>query len=110
MSYIERETAENAIAAIMPTMNRPDGCGENDHLIFATQEMCVDAIQTIHNLPSTDVVPVRHGEWLTDENRDRTWCSVCNVNCGVNYAQAIEEMNYCPNCGARMDGDSNAGI
>lgn len=64
-----------------------------------------DIVDTItEETPAADVEPVKRGEWLTDENRDRTWCSVCNVNCGVNYDQAIEEMNYCPNCGSKMKG------
>lgn len=96
--YIEREAAENAIAAIMPTMSSPDGRGENDHLIFAAQEMCVDAIQTINNLPAADVAPVRHGEWIADDyayNR----CSAC----GWEWDDREYVTPYCPNCGAKMD-------
>lgn len=115
MSYIERETAENAIAAIMPTMNRPDGCGENDHLIFAAQEMCVDAIQTIHNLPSTDVVPVRHGrreECDYVEPCIHGFGTIRHANAGLKCTNCVNVFkkellwkdNYCPNCGAKMKG------
>lgn len=44
-----------------------------------------------------DVAEVRHGEWIpVDEKRDAFDCSECD-------AMASRMMNYCPNCGARMD-------
>lgn len=51
---------------------------------------------------------VKHGKWL--DNGERTIggsiapfaisCSVCGSSQGTTW------MNYCPHCGARMDGDS----
>lgn len=44
-----------------------------------------------------DVAEVRHGEWIpVDEKRDAFDCSECD-------AMVSRMMNYCPNCGARMD-------
>ena len=63
-----------------------------------------DICHHVKSLTAADVVEVKHGRWLTDKDRDRTWCSVCNVNCGFNYDAAIEELNFCSNCGAKMDG------
>lgn len=53
-------------------------------------------------IPAADVVPVRHGRWLikTVRGDKRTVCSECLIETGTCY-----EDNYCPNCGARMDGD-----
>lgn len=91
--YIEREKAISVLCHLFTPNKSP-----------AQRKMLRTAGVGIQCIPAADVEPVKRGEWLTDENRDRTWCSVCNVNCGVNYDQAIEEMNYCPNCGAKMKG------
>ena len=47
-------------------------------------------------IPAADVAPVRHGKWL----EHRTWakCSECEYLIGF-------ETTYCPNCGARKDGN-----
>ena len=61
----------------------------------------IDAI--VDNEPTVDAVPVRHGKWVDDSNGiEGAWnyCSVCGE-------QAIDLYDYCPNCGARMDGDGN---
>ena len=79
-----------------------------------------------------DVSPVRHGRWLLQANNERTnyrWnvtaeCSECcdegkeiwagffpNVpdwlarDVALESAKSVKLSNYCPNCGARMDGD-----
>ena len=55
--------------------------------------------------PTLDAVPVRHGKWLP-ENRtmDAYWvCSCCGFPSEAHGAFKIYK--YCPNCGARMDGN-----
>ena len=66
----------------------------------------------IENFPITDVVPVVHGRWeLEHETYGKMRCSVCkkealiekaigDVGVITNYVDS----NYCPNCGAKMDG------
>ena len=49
-------------------------------------------------------LPVRHGKWIRDEFGTR--CGACGL-----YAQRDKfgkpwESQYCPNCGAKMDGES----
>ena len=51
----------------------------------------------IDSVPAADVAPVRHGRWI-----NHGWSTVCS-ECGEDYAFA--KRNYCPNCGAKMDGD-----
>ena len=54
----------------------------------------------VQKMPTVDAVPVRHGKWVDDSNGiEGAWnyCSVCGE-------QAIDLYDYCPNCGARMDG------
>ena len=55
--------------------------------------------RVIKSMPTID--PVKHGRWNggADEDQDEVYiCSECGE---VLYWKA----NYCPNCGARMDGD-----
>ena len=55
----------------------------------------------IHNTQTADVVEVKHGSWkyLYDGNYK---CSECGSWWCCTDSQ-IDEMNYCPNCGAKMD-------
>ena len=56
----------------------------------------------ISELPAADVAEVVHGEWETNSDRpDSLICSVCK--CGFDMWKH-DPHNYCPNCGARMDG------
>ena len=58
--------------------------------------------ELLEDSPTADVVEVRHGYW--DINRN---CSVC----GVYKFEGLDadiwadwDIDYCPNCGAKMDG------
>ena len=56
----------------------------------------------INNIPSADVAPVRHGKWMLKQGVfGAVYCSVCG------YELRMNDTNYCTNCGAKMDGDSN---
>lgn len=62
---------------------------------------------SIESAPAVDAEPIRHGYWYFlqyDVNpKIGNWhCSVCN-----NIPKSLEKENYCPNCGAKMDGDWN---
>ena len=60
-------------------------------------------ISEIEAQPTVDAVPVVHGKWLNNTERTLPFksfrCSVCGglFDC---------DWNYCPNCGAKMDGES----
>ncbi len=57
----------------------------------------------IDSVPAADVVEVRHGRWLpVDDNMDAFDCSECE-------AMVSKRMNYCPSCGAKMDGGQDDG-
>lgn len=62
----------------------------------------------ISQTPAADVVEVRHGRWMTtDAYPHHLYCSVCYKTYAKN-AKWVNELdlptNYCPNCGAQMDG------
>ena len=54
--------------------------------------------------PTLDVAPMVHEEWK--EWDEDTWsCSVCGEPWTLTEGTPKDNgMNYCPNCGARMDG------
>ena len=62
-----------------------------------------DALCVVEDAPTVDAVEVVHGRWvqrlLTGKHGSAT-CSECNTTWDA-------ESNYCPNCGAKMDGDKN---
>ena len=49
----------------------------------------------------SDVMSVRHGHWEGKIYK----CSLCGK--WIDPLQGDADMNYCPNCGARMDGGNN---
>lgn len=66
--------------------------------------------ETISDEQTADVAMVRHGKWIDHCVRD--WrCSVCGEE--INKVRHVDgycyddKPDYCPNCGARMDGDGN---
>ena len=77
--YIERE------AALMKLMQ--DGCSAKN-------------LQSISDIPGADVAPVVHGKWDDSLDGITPYCSIC----GRSHKLMVRTPNYCPNCGARMDG------
>lgn len=62
-------------------------------------------IRIINEIPAADVAPVVHGRWVWDEETDCWVCSNCEASALNNYRGNSTDSNYCPNCGAIMDGD-----
>lgn len=68
-----------------------------------------DLANELEDFPATDVAPVRHGKWVhsryenCSEQFEMVKCSCCGREA---YAMAfyVRDGNYCPNCGAKMDG------
>ena len=65
-----------------------------------------------------DVTKVKHGKWLrTDAYPHRVYCSVCHKTYVTNeevirgrsweYPAYCTEAEYCPHCGAKMDGSED---
>ena len=130
--YIEREAISEEIRKYY-YKNPPNfSYGEGfDRGLDRAQRAILDA-------PAADVVPVRHGRWLLEANKDKVncrWnvtaeCSNCcdekkeiwagffpNVpdwlarDTALIDAKSVKLSNYCPNCGAKMDGgDGNSAM
>ena len=65
----------------------------------------VDALAIAQHLIANDVAPVRHGRWIDAypdiEPNPMFMYGICS-ECG--FEQGISKyLNYCPNCGAKMD-------
>lgn len=71
----------------------------------------VDVKDIINNTPAADVAPVRHGHWISlDDYFEDAECSECGdalVIGDCSFNDFCECYKYCPNCGAKMDGDKN---
>jgi hypothetical protein len=73
----------------------------------------MDAMKMISHpeyTPTVDAVEVIHGRWERMDTRyaEQFKCSVCRSECYVPTCMGEPMYDYCPNCGAKMDGDGNA--
>lgn len=58
----------------------------------------------IESFPTVDVAPVAHGRWISKNHHGYEWVFVCS-NCGyIDGYPFNDRSNYCPNCGAKMNG------
>ena len=70
-------------------------------------------LEIVKSAPTVDAVEVVHGRWIMDKLEigspydgnstmlvDIGNCSVCGYRC-----EMLPTMNYCPNCGAKMEGE-----
>ena len=67
-------------------------------------------VYDVDAMPTLDVAPVVHGRWvLLDEcYNEGVYCSACHKKVYKKcYANQKIKSKFCPNCGARMDGDGN---
>lgn len=65
-----------------------------------------DVMSAIDSTPTANVVRVRHGKWLPVVSDVYFKCSLCNDEVSTSWDYEEDDMfNYCPCCGARMDGD-----
>lgn len=58
-----------------------------------------DCVMIAKRMPASDVVPVRHGRWILIETDEEQlfFCSECEN-------KEYWESDFCPSCGAKMDG------
>ena len=61
-----------------------------------------EVVSFLRKQKTIDAVPVVRGEWI--ERALRPTCSLCGFS-GSLINAPISPFKYCPNCGAKMDGD-----
>ena len=62
------------------------------------------AVAAVQNIKAVDAVPVVHGYNTREDYPSLFGCSVCGWECDDTYYCDTDILNYCPNCGAKMDG------
>lgn len=83
--YIKREAAIEAIMSDPPDAHYPSWYAEK-----------------IKAIPAACVATVRHCRWI---KRGCKWqCTNCKVLMSIDGSPKENLLNYCPNCGAKMDG------
>ena len=104
----EMKTRQDACKEIMDAAKEDENWEVYDRM-GAMFSIFVEAKLTLDNMPTIDAVPVVHGEWIETEMGydDYAWvCTVCGEPWVLNAGTPSENnMNYCPNCGAKMDGE-----
>lgn len=86
------------------------------------QQGILGCAETVRMCPAADVAPVVHGLWIPVRESEMTgWrpelagrdpiggyvCSACKEEATFDCNDEFVLSNYCPNCGARMDGADN---
>ena len=85
LQYIERESAIESLTVALDS-----------------------AINALRNASSADTAPVVHGRWIEQEKYTFGTMYDCSI-CGDRILDNGHAWNYCPNCGAIMDGGSENG-
>ena len=79
---------------------------------YENPEICT---QEINSIPAADVVPVVHGRW-DDSGRytfpgGSTAVRCTNCGCALTVSEYhLNNWNYCPVCGAKMDGGDSGEV
>ena len=63
-------------------------------IIYLSEQPIVDAVEVVHG----------RWEWITE---DVYRCTNCGATNHVKEVMGLPDWNYCPNCGAKMDGVSD---
>lgn len=96
--YIERKKIYADIGRFLIDKNSADFTNYEDgwtSAISKTMDMIMDA-------PAADVRPESHGHWAQQPLKSCFACSECSY-C-FEHEGYLAFFNYCPNCGAKMDG------
>ena len=82
--------------------------------LYDADAITMSGVKILNQFPVADVAPVRHGRWisLTDCSNAGVYCSVCHKKVYKEDYAICNRKNklrsdYCPHCGAKMDGELN---
>ena len=76
-------------------------CNSNSPYGMITSSVLNKAERALSEMPAADVQTVKRGRWLPHKITASSKCSLCK-------RVFADETPYCPNCGARMDGETDA--
>lgn len=92
--YIAREALEAALNHRLSYLIEQYSVFDNYTTGYA------DAVFAVEDFASVDAAPVVHAKWIpfhSEAAGDIQYCSACDIGFDA-------RMDYCPHCGARMDG------
>lgn len=72
--------------------------------LYDGDAVTMEGVKIINQFPLADVAPVRHGHWIY--HPDDLFPSESTQECSYCHAEeylTLDNDNYCPNCGAKMD-------
>lgn len=96
--YVEREALIDTMQAALDAL--PKGAFNPNKIGFAA------AIEGVKNFPAADVRAVVRASW-EEKEKDGVWwyaCSVCGEHIPKGRWGQEWHSNFCPNCGAKMEG------
>ena len=82
--------------------------------LYDADAITMSGVKILDQFPVADVAPVRHGRWVLGNvepgyftpGGNRPWiCSECEKV--ISWMLGKPKESYCPNCGAKMDGDAD---
>ena len=78
--------------------------------LYDADAITMSGVKILNQFPAADVAPVRHGRWVSVPHKLARVCSVCNRDEPYKFADIDADVyDYCPNCGAKMDGGAGNG-
>ena len=99
--YLSKETLQEKL-------NRKKAGPANKRYTEGWNDAILMVKSMIHGEKAADVVPVRHGRW--EKQSGLYSCSECGTTCPYDVQADVIEYwacNYCPHCGAKMDGGAD---
>ena len=97
--YIDRESVLDALSVFNDYDNG------NEHFLYGIET----ARELVESIRAADAQTVKHGRWITEYEPDgKPYCFHCSV-CDSDFNIVRNEIayDYCPDCGAKMDGEDN---
>lgn len=101
MEYISREEAIDKMRSLKSRFRAKNDWDSGYDTAIA------EAFEHIKRVPVADVQPVKHGKWKHVAGMNSK-CSVCSHYFPVTeFDSRPFDINFCPQCGAKMDGDDD---
>lgn len=101
--YIEREALIERVKTLITQIPLVE---ENRDMFYhdsGVNGAITRALLEVEKAPTSDVVEVVHGAWENYPSHAYRRCSVCKVE--FDKPKFNVRANYCPHCGAKMDGE-----
>ena len=73
--------------------------------LYDVDAITMEGVKILNQFPPSDVSTVRHGRWnrVVPSKSAAKWSS--KVSCSICHNSGYSRFKYCPNCGAKMDGE-----